>query len=338
MPPARCASPSSQPLLRRSRSASSPRRRAAASFRDNSSACAVNVSCFFAISACWRSGFSCRRSSVITSCRRRRSWSRPESLRSARSFRRRCFAMPAASSMYFRRSSGLERSTSSSWPWPTTVCNARPIPDSLRSSWTSSSRTSFPLIRYSLSPERKIERLTSISDIGTGIRPASLSITSLTSAIPSAGRLGVPAKITSAICPPRSARGPCSPRAQLIASTRFDFPEPLGPTITLTPGMNSRTVLSAKDLNPRIWICRKNMRRDANSGPVLGWGGERDFLSGLDAELGLRNRRLGADVDAGHAGMRRTFPAPCEHLVNSLDRDPGTRLRDRRPVGSGPIP
>jgi hypothetical protein len=25
--------------------------------------------------------------------------------------------------------------------------------------------------------------------------------------------------------------------------------------------------LSAKDLNPRIWICRKNMRRDANSGP-----------------------------------------------------------------------
>ena len=56
-------------------------------------------------------------------------------------------------------------------------------------------------------PERKIERLTSISVIGTGIRPASLSITSLTSAIPSAGRLGVPAKITSAICPPRSARG-----------------------------------------------------------------------------------------------------------------------------------
>ena len=107
--------------------------------------------------------------------------------------------MPAASSMYFRRSSGRERRTSSSWPWPTTVWSALPIPDSLSSSWTSSRRTSFPLIRYSLSPERKIERLTSISDIGTGIKPASLSITSLTSAIPSAGRLGVPAKITSAI-------------------------------------------------------------------------------------------------------------------------------------------
>jgi len=26
--------------------------------------------------------------------------------------------------------------------------------------------------------------------------------------------------------------------------------------------------LSAKDLKPRIWICRKNMRRDDNSGPV----------------------------------------------------------------------
>ena len=128
------------------------------------------------------------------------------------------------------------------------------MPDSDRSSWTSRSRTSLPLIRYSLSPERKIERLTSISVIGTGIRPASLSITSLTSAIPSAGLLGVPAKITSAICPPRRARGPCSPSAQLIASTRFDLPEPLGPTITLTPGMNSSTVLSAKDLKPRIWI------------------------------------------------------------------------------------
>ena len=115
-PPVVASVPSSQPLLLRSRSASSPRNRAAASFRESSSACAVNVSCFFAISACCRSGFSCRRSSVITSCRRRRSWSRAASLRSARSLRRRCFAMPAASSMYFRRSSGLESSTSSSWP------------------------------------------------------------------------------------------------------------------------------------------------------------------------------------------------------------------------------
>ena len=96
--------------------------------------------------------------------------------------------------------------------------------------------------------------------MGTGIMPAELSITSLTSAMPRAGRAGDPAKITSAIWPPRSARGPCSPSTQLIASTRLDLPEPLGPTITETPGVNSRTVLSANDLKPRIESERRNMR------------------------------------------------------------------------------
>ena len=113
-------------------------------------------------------------------------------------------------------------------------------------------------MRYSDSPLRKIVRETSISLIGTGILPSPLSMTSLTSAMPSAGREGVPAKITSAMAPPRRARAPCSPRTQLIASTRLDLPEPLGPTMTETPGMNSRTVLSAKLLNPRIVIERRN--------------------------------------------------------------------------------
>jgi hypothetical protein len=56
--------------------------------------------------------------------------------------------------------------------------------------------------------------------------------------------------------------------------------------------MNSKTVLSAKDLNPRIWICRKNMRRDANSGPVLDpVAGSGHFLVD-DAETGLADRGL----------------------------------------------
>jgi hypothetical protein len=114
-------------------------------------------------------------------------------------------------------------------------------------------------MRYSESPERKIVRATSISLMGTGMRPAELSITSFTSAMPSAGRDGVPAKITSAMLPPRSDRAPCSPSTQLMASTRLDLPEPLGPTITDTPGMNSSTVLSANDLNPRIVIDLRNM-------------------------------------------------------------------------------
>ena len=149
------------------------------------------------------------------------------------------------------------------------------MPDSDSSSWTSISRTTWPPIRYSDSPLRKIVRLISISVIGTAILPAVLSITSLTSAIPRAGREGVPAKITSAIWPPRSARGPCSPRAQLIASTRLDLPEPLGPTITEVPGTNSRTVLSANDLNPRIVIDRRNMWADANRHVIRSRGGRR---------------------------------------------------------------
>ena len=35
-----------------------------------------------------------------------------------------------------------------------------------------------------------------------------------------------------------------------MASTTLDFPEPLGPTTTVTPGCISRVVDSAKDLNP----------------------------------------------------------------------------------------
>ena len=88
--------------------------------------------------------------------------------------------------------------------------------------------------------------------------PPELSITSLTSAMPCAGLAGLPAKITSVICPPRSARGPCSPRTHAMASAMFDLPDPFGPTMTLTPGVNSRMVLSANDLNPRTVSRRRN--------------------------------------------------------------------------------
>jgi hypothetical protein len=37
---------------------------------------------------------------------------------------------------------------------------------------------------------------------------------------------------------------------QWMASTRFDLPDPLGPTTTETPGRNSSRVRSANDLKP----------------------------------------------------------------------------------------
>ena len=56
--------------------------------------------------------------------------------------------------------------------------------------------------------------------------------------------------MTSCIDWPRTFPGDCSPSAHNTASVTFDFPDPLGPTITLTPGPNSSLVRSGKDLNP----------------------------------------------------------------------------------------
>jgi hypothetical protein len=63
-----------------------------------------------------------------------------------------------------------------------------------------------------------------------------------------------PAKIMSCIDCPRTASGLCSPSAHRTASVMFDFPQPFGPTITLTPGENTSLVRSGKDLKPLIVI------------------------------------------------------------------------------------
>ena len=83
-----------------------------------------------------------------------------------------------------------------------------------------------------------------------GIVPLELSSVRDTSAFPAAGRFGVPAKMTSSIFPPRRERAPWAPRTQATASTTLDFPEPLGPTTTATPGSKSSVVRSANDLKP----------------------------------------------------------------------------------------
>ena len=95
----------------------------------------------------WRpSGFNWRRISVIRSPSRCRLPSVASSFRIAFSLRLRCFSTPAASSTNPRRPSGVARRIESSWPWPTMTCISRPIPESLSSSWTSSSRQFWPLI------------------------------------------------------------------------------------------------------------------------------------------------------------------------------------------------
>ena len=128
------------------------------------------------------------------------------SRRSAFSLRLRYLRTPAASSMIRRRSSGRALSTASIWPWLTITCCWRPTPVSDSSSWMSSRRHGTPLMAYSLSPVRNSVRVivTSVNSIGS--RPAELSMVSATSARPSAGRLAVPAKMTSSIFCERTAR------------------------------------------------------------------------------------------------------------------------------------
>src|SRR4249920_795034 len=86
-----------------------------------------------------------------------------------------------------------------------------------------------------------------------------------TSAIPSGLRPSVPLKITSAISPPRNALADCSPSTQRMASETLDLPQPLGPTIAVTPGRKLSEVLSAKDLKPRTVRFFRYIRNGVNS-------------------------------------------------------------------------
>ena len=109
------------------------------------------------------------------------------------------------------------------------------------------------LMEYSDSPERKSLRVTMISLkplYSAGPRPSSLSKTREASAMPVGWRLSLPLKITSSMRWPRKWRALCSPMTHLRASTTFDLPQPLGPTMEVIPGVKSKSVLWAKDLNP----------------------------------------------------------------------------------------
>ncbi len=114
--------------------------------------------------------------------------------------------------------------------------------------------------------------------------------------MPTGFRVEVPAKMTSCIRLPRSVFADCSPSTQLMASLRFDFPHPLGPTIRRDAGAvepHLRTV--AKGLEPL----------------------EFDTLQFQQAAMPLRMISVSATAmseqnhcsTGGHSGQRR-FPAP----------------------------
>src|SRR5262245_21727196 len=83
-----------------------------------------------------------------------------------------------------------------------------------------------------------------------GAERVELSIAIATSALFLAGRVFEPEKITSSMDAARMDLCEDSPMTHRNASTRFDFPQPFGPTTPVRPGSIRKSVGSTKDLKP----------------------------------------------------------------------------------------
>ncbi len=163
--------------------------------------------------------------------------------------------MPAVSSNSTRRSVGLLVSTASICPCEIIAYDPTPNPVPDNRSAMSRNRTGERLMKYSLSPVRYVRRVISTSENEIGNRPSELSNKTETSASPSGLRASFPAKITSSSFPPRRLLLDVSPSDQRNASTKFDLPEPFGPTIAVIPSANVSVVGSANVLKPNALIC-----------------------------------------------------------------------------------
>src|SRR3984957_11610054 len=160
---------------------------------------------------------------------------------------------PAASSRINRRAWGLAEMISPIWPWRTSEGERAPVEASANRSCTSRARTSLPLPRWVEPLSRSMRLVTSsVSESlkAAGARRSELLSTSPTSALLREGRLPVPEKITSSMPDARMFLYEFSPITQRRASTRFDLPQPFGPTTPVRPGSILNSALSQKLLKP----------------------------------------------------------------------------------------
>ena len=97
---------------------------------------------------------------------------------------------------------------------------------------------------------RLVTSIVSESLKAAGARRSELLSTSPTSALLREGRLPEPEKITSSMPEARMFLYELSPITQRRASTRFDLPQPFGPTTPVSPGSILNSALSQKLLKP----------------------------------------------------------------------------------------
>ena len=136
-------------------------------------------------------------------------------------------------------------------PWLTNAGEWAPVAASAKMSATSLARTSRPFERYAEPAPRSMRRVTSSSWSSSFAASAiSRSAKIVTSAKSRGGREAVPAKITSSIPAPRIDLALLSPITQRMASSRLDFPQPLGPTIPVRPDSIRNSAGSTKLLKP----------------------------------------------------------------------------------------
>ena len=139
-------------------------------------------------------------------------------------------------------------------PWLTIEVDLADVDASAKSNCISFNLTSLPFIKeFVPSPLQIFLAISNCLDSNLFSKSfPSIFTNNPTSAIFHEGRLSVPLKIKSSISLPRSCLAETSPKPNLIASTIFDFPQPLGPTIPVSPFFISKSVGSTKDLKPLI--------------------------------------------------------------------------------------
>src|ERR1700733_7274455 len=97
---------------------------------------------------------------------------------------------------------------------------------------------------------RRVTSIVSESLKAAGARRSELLSVSPPSALLREGRLPEPEKMTSSMPEPRIFLNELSPITQRRASTRFDLPQPFGPTTPVRPGSILNSALSQKLLKP----------------------------------------------------------------------------------------